>query len=92
MVIEDASRPPGYAGFDPTTAPNGGAGISKNLGGNSLPNAPPYTVSFGAQYTMPLTPIGQARCEPTITGRIIRGGACSTICPMTGCAATPPSI
>ncbi|HEY5238569.1 MAG TPA: TonB-dependent receptor [Rhizomicrobium sp.] len=45
-----------YAGFDPTTAPNNGAGISKNLGGNSLPNAPPYTVSFGAQYTVPLTP------------------------------------
>ncbi|HEY5236942.1 MAG TPA: TonB-dependent receptor, partial [Rhizomicrobium sp.] len=45
-----------YPGFDPTTAPNNGAGISKNLGGNSLPNAPPYTVSAGAQYTVPLTP------------------------------------
>jgi len=47
--------PPGYIGFDPTTAPNDGEGIAKNLGGNSLPNAPPYTVSFGAQYTTPLT-------------------------------------
>ena len=47
--------PPGYIGFDPATAPNNGAGFSKNLGGNSLPNAPPYTVSFGAQYTMPLS-------------------------------------
>ncbi len=46
----------GYVGFDPTTAPNNGAGFSKNLGGNSLPNAPPYTVSAGAQYTIPLTP------------------------------------
>ena len=46
----------GYAGFDPTTAPNDGAGFSKNLGGNKLPNAPPYTVSFGAQYTLPLSP------------------------------------
>ncbi len=46
---------PGYAGYDPSTAPNNGTGFSKNLGGNSLPNAPPYTVSFGAQYSMPLT-------------------------------------
>ncbi len=44
-----------YPGYDPSTAPNDGAGFAKNLGGNSLPNAPPYTVSFGAQYTMPLT-------------------------------------
>ncbi len=46
---------PGYAGFDPSTAPNNGAGFAKNLGGNQLPNAPPFTVSTGAQYTMPLT-------------------------------------
>jgi iron complex outermembrane receptor protein len=47
--------PAGYPGFDPSTAPNNGAGFSKNLGGNKLPNAPPYTVSFGAQYTVPLS-------------------------------------
>ncbi len=46
---------PGYPGFDPSTAPNGGQGIDKNLSGNKLPNAPPFTVSFGAQYTMPLS-------------------------------------
>ena len=51
-----SSPPPGYAGFNPATAPNDGAGFSKNIGGNSLPNAPPYTVSAGAQYTIPLTP------------------------------------
>ena len=45
----------GYPGFNPTTAPNDGEGFSKNLSGNKLPNAPPYTVSFGAQYTVPLT-------------------------------------
>jgi|HubBroStandDraft_2_1064218.scaffolds.fasta_scaffold03380_2 iron complex outermembrane receptor protein len=45
----------GYRGFDPSAAPNNGTGFSKNLGGNQLPNAPPYTVSFGAQYTMPLS-------------------------------------
>jgi len=45
-----------YIGFDPSTAPNGGEGIAKSLGGNELPNAPPFTVSAGAQYTIPLTP------------------------------------
>jgi iron complex outermembrane receptor protein len=57
--------PPGYPGFDPGDpnatnagagpAPNGGAGFDKPLGGKELPNAPPFTVSFGAQYTMPVT-------------------------------------
>jgi iron complex outermembrane receptor protein len=46
---------PGYAGFDPSTAPNNGQGFDKDLSGNKLPNAPPFTVSFGAQYTMPIT-------------------------------------
>ena len=43
------------AGFDPSTAPNHGAGFSKDLSGNKLPNAPPFTLSTGAQYTMPLS-------------------------------------
>src|SRR6185437_4946192 len=47
--------PSGYPGFDPSSAPNGGQGFSKNLGGNKLPNAPPFTVSFGTQYTLPLS-------------------------------------
>jgi iron complex outermembrane recepter protein len=42
-------------GFDPSTAPNHGEGFDKNLGGNKLPNAPPFTLSAGAQYTMPLS-------------------------------------
>ncbi len=45
----------GYAGFDPTTAPNGGQGIDKDLSGNKLPNAPPFTLSAGAQYSMPVS-------------------------------------
>jgi iron complex outermembrane receptor protein len=45
----------GYAGFDPSTAQNDGEGFSKNLSGNELPNAPPFTASFGAQYSIPLT-------------------------------------
>ena len=44
-----------YPGFNPQFAPNGGAGISKDLSGNELPNAPPLTASFGAQYSMPIT-------------------------------------
>jgi outer membrane receptor protein involved in Fe transport len=62
--------PPGYHGFDPLSVdpnapagvnnglglpPNNGEGFSKDLGGNELPNAPPYTISAGAQYTMPLS-------------------------------------
>jgi iron complex outermembrane receptor protein len=48
--------PPNYPGFDPTTAPNEGEGFSKDLSGHKLPNAPPFAVSFGTQYTMPLSP------------------------------------
>ncbi|HEY4126282.1 MAG TPA: TonB-dependent receptor, partial [Rhizomicrobium sp.] len=44
----------GLAGFDPSIAPNNGEGFDKDLGGNKLPNAPPVTLSFGGQYSMPL--------------------------------------
>jgi iron complex outermembrane receptor protein len=40
--------------FDPSTAPNNGEGFYKNLGGNKLPNMPPFTLSFGAQYSVPV--------------------------------------
>ena len=50
----DPKHLPGYIGFDPSTAPNGGQGFLKNLGGNQLPNTPHVTLSAGAQYTMPL--------------------------------------
>ena len=46
---------PGYPGYDPSTAPNAGAGFSKDLSGNDLPNSPPFTVSFSADYTVPVT-------------------------------------
>ena len=46
---------PGYHGFDWSTAPNNGQGFDKNLSGNELPNAPPFTISAGAQYTLPLS-------------------------------------
>jgi outer membrane receptor protein involved in Fe transport len=48
---------PGYAGFDPTTAPNRGQGFEKDLSGNQLPNAPHITLSLGAQYSMPLSDV-----------------------------------
>ena len=44
-----------YPGLDPTR-PITAQGFDKDLSGNELPNAPPFTVSAGAQYTMPLTP------------------------------------
>jgi len=47
--------PPGYIGFNPATAPNNGAGFAKNLGGNQLPNAPHFTTSFTADYTLPVS-------------------------------------
>jgi iron complex outermembrane receptor protein len=46
---------PGYAGFDSTTAPNNGEGFTKNIGGNDLPNAPHFTTSLSADYTMPVS-------------------------------------
>jgi len=45
-----------YTGFNPDTAPNNGAGFAKDLSGNELPNAPPFTVSFSAEYSTPVTP------------------------------------
>jgi iron complex outermembrane recepter protein len=42
-------------GIDYGPAPNNGEGFAKDLSGNKLPNAPPFTVSFGAQYTIPLS-------------------------------------
>jgi len=61
---------PGYVGFDPLSVdpsapanvnnglglpPNNGEGFAKDLSGNELPNAPRFTVSAGAQYTIPLS-------------------------------------
>ena len=46
---------PDYKGFDPTSAPNLGEGIAKDVSHHSLPNAPPFTFSAGAQYSMPVT-------------------------------------
>ncbi len=45
----------GYPGFNPATAPNDGAGFSKDIGGNQLPNAPHFTTSLTAEYTIPVS-------------------------------------
>jgi len=56
-ITGGVSQDPGaYQGFDPASAPNGGEGFAKNLGGNELPNAPPFTVSMSGDYTIPFTP------------------------------------
>jgi iron complex outermembrane recepter protein len=44
----------GYPGFDPATAPNNGEGFFKDLSGNELPNAPHFTTTLTADYTLPL--------------------------------------
>ncbi|HTO42233.1 MAG TPA: TonB-dependent receptor, partial [Rhizomicrobium sp.] len=46
---------PGYVGFNGLTAPNLGEGFDKDLSGNQLPNAPHLTLSFGTQYSMPIS-------------------------------------
>jgi outer membrane receptor protein involved in Fe transport len=43
-----------YPGWNPETAPNHGEGIDKELGGNELPNAPHFTATITADYTVPL--------------------------------------
>jgi len=49
---------PGYAGFNPDDESvfqhNHGEGFFKNLGGNHLPNAPEFTGTITADYTLPL--------------------------------------
>jgi outer membrane receptor protein involved in Fe transport len=45
----------GVTGFDPSLSPNNGEGFAKDLGGNKLPNTPPFTLSIGAQYSLPVT-------------------------------------
>jgi iron complex outermembrane recepter protein len=54
-VIGESLSDLGITNFDPSTAPNNGAGFYKNLGGNELPNAPHFTTSFSAEYTMPVS-------------------------------------
>jgi outer membrane receptor protein involved in Fe transport len=46
---------PDYPGFDPASAPNNGEGFYKDIGNNMMPNAPPFTASLGAQYSMPVS-------------------------------------
>ncbi len=47
---------PGYPGWDPTLdyGNNQGEGFFKELGGKELPNAPHYTATLTADYTVPL--------------------------------------
>ena len=47
--------PAGYPGYLPSSAPNNGEGFFKDISNDMMPNAPPFTASLGAQYTMPVT-------------------------------------
>jgi iron complex outermembrane recepter protein len=64
------SIPSDYPGFDPLSVdptapanvngglglpPNDGEGFAKNVGGNQLPNAPHFTTSLSAEYTLPVS-------------------------------------
>ena len=44
-----------FNGVDYGPVPNNGQGFSKKLGGNQLPNAPHFTASLTAEYTMPVS-------------------------------------
>jgi outer membrane receptor protein involved in Fe transport len=44
----------GYSEVDPTNGANKSDGVHVPLKGNELQNTPPWTISIGAQYTMPL--------------------------------------
>ncbi|HEY5238143.1 MAG TPA: TonB-dependent receptor [Rhizomicrobium sp.] len=65
LGLDPGTDPGIHTGFDPSTAPHDGEGFDKNLGGNQLPNAPPFTLSLGAQYSMPLSAdwAGTARAD-----------------------------
>src|SRR5262249_33483041 len=45
--------PEGYPGYDPAEA-NNGQGFPKDLSGKEFPNAPHYTATITADYTIPL--------------------------------------
>ncbi len=44
-----------YDGVDYGPAPNNGEGFAKDLGGNELPNAPHFTTSLSADWTIPVS-------------------------------------
>jgi iron complex outermembrane receptor protein len=50
-----ATNPDPFTGINAGPAPNNGEGFDKQLGGNQLPNAPHFTTSFSAEYTMPVS-------------------------------------
>ena len=48
-------RLPPWASSHALLSPNNGEGFDKNISGNQLPNAPHFTTSLTAEYTMPVT-------------------------------------
>jgi outer membrane receptor protein involved in Fe transport len=90
---------PGYPGFDPVNpdatnngygpAPNDGAGFAKDLSGNELPNAPPFTVSFSADYTIPVTSDWAATIRGDYYWQDYSWARVSTTIRMIACGVTP---
>jgi iron complex outermembrane receptor protein len=55
-ISTSAPIPANYPGFNPLTpAYNNGEGFLENLAHHALPNAPPFTVSLGGAYSMPVS-------------------------------------
>ena len=53
-TVTNFQLPDGYPGYDPASA-NNGQGFTKDLGGHQLPNAPKFTATITADYTIPLS-------------------------------------
>jgi iron complex outermembrane receptor protein len=54
-VSPTATNTDSYTGINAGPAPNNGEGFDKRLGGNQLPNAPHFTTSLAAEYTVPVS-------------------------------------
>ena len=75
--------PTGYLASIRQPHPTEARGFLRIFGGNELPGAPPFTVSWGAQiHDTAHARIGQVLCAAITIGRIIPGPAFSTTIPM----------
>jgi outer membrane receptor protein involved in Fe transport len=71
----------GYSTIDPLTGKQADGGVAVNLHGNQLQNTPPWTISFGVQYTFDfdggytLTPRADFYWQDNMYGRIFNDAA-----------------
>ena len=84
---------PGYPGFNPSTAPNSGEEIDKDLSGHELAQrATVHRFCRRPILRSRLRQTGLVPCEVIIIGRITPGRVCSTIILMIACGVIPTSI